>query len=90
MSERDDSQLNYLVTKFDEHAKHVNEELSIIKRGVYGESANKVPGLMDRQTSTETKVAALEKVKDKLVWISVGIGMTVQVIALIIIEIFRK
>lgn len=60
MSEQEKDKLDYLVQKFDEHSSHVREELATIKRGVYGDPDNKVPGLMDRQLEDERRIKVIE------------------------------
>ena len=50
-----------LINKFDEHCEYTKKELGEIKRGVYGDPANKVLGLIDRQEIDERRLALLEE-----------------------------
>lgn len=87
--------LQRIATKLDEHCEYTKTELSTIKRGVYGDPDNKVPGLMDRQLEDERRIKALEESKkqeDQKRKILIGIGTAVvavlQAIGVIIYELF--
>lgn len=67
-----------------EEITEIKQEISIIKRGVYGDPDNKVVGLIDYNKNAHDKIAHLEKkiskletFKSKLVWLVslIGVGM---------------
>jgi hypothetical protein len=84
-----------LVKKFDEHCEYTKKELGEIKRGVYGDPANKVPGLIDRQLNDERRLNNIEEERKKekqtkKIIIAVGtfIFAILQGIAVFIYEVF--
>lgn len=75
--------LERIAAKLDEHCEYTKAELSTIRRGVYGDPENKVPGLMDRQLEDEKRIGELESHNKKedlqkktILWV-VGIVFTV-------------
>lgn len=76
MSDQEHTKIDSLIKKFDQHAEYTREELSQIKRGIYGDPANKVPGLMDRQIEDERRLKLIEEQlkaerirKNTLLWV---------------------
>lgn len=86
-----------LVNKFDEHCEYTKKELAEIKRGVYGDPANKVLGLIDRQTLDEKRLTLLEEEKKKeqlqkktILWVVGILFTTVQAIGIAVWEFLKS
>ena len=86
-----------LVQKFDEHCSYVKTELATIKRGVYGDPDNKVPGLMDRQVEDERRITALEEEQKKqriqkktAMWVLGIVATAVQAVGITIYEFIKS
>lgn len=75
--------------KFDTFARDMREDMATLKRGVYGDPANKVKGLLERQDADEKRMngidGKLEKVDRKLWRIGVMMGAGVAAVDFIII-----
>lgn len=86
-----------LVNKFDEHCEYTKKELGEIKRGVYGDPANKVLGLIDRQEIDERRLRILEEEKQQervqkktILWV-VGILFTaIQAVGIAVWEFLKS
>lgn len=86
-----------LVNKFDEHCEYTKKELGEIKRGVYGDPANKVLGLIDRQEIDERRLSILEQDKKQeqtqkktILWV-IGILFTaVQAVGIAVWEFLKS
>lgn len=60
------SELKQLITK-------LSMEVAEIKRGVYGDEINKVPGLIDTDRSQHLRIKKLENLKNKFFWVASGV-----------------
>lgn len=64
--------VDILIKKFDEFAKETKQELGTIKRGVYGDEANGVKGLIERQNEDEERMDKMERRQYKIgVWLGI-------------------
>lgn len=97
MTDQEQTKLDALIKKFDEHCEYTKKELSEIKRGVYGDPANKVLGLIDRQEIDERRLHILEedkkqeKVQKKTILWVVGILFTaLQAIGIAVWEFLKS
>lgn len=97
MSDQEQTKLmiQNLVNKFDEHCEYTKKELGEIKRGVYGDPANKVIGLIDRQEIDEKRLSSIEEERKKekqlrkiLITVGTVIFAALQGIAVFIYEVF--
>lgn len=64
------------------------EEVSTIKRGVYGDQPNQTPGALSRIAMLEQKVKKLFSDRKKAIWVGsgaiIGVGGLVELIKLIL------
>lgn len=99
MSDQEQTKLmiQNLVTKFDQHCEYVKKELDDIKRGVHGDPANKVPGLIDRQLEDERRIKDIEdKMKEDAVkkktamWIVGILWAGLQAIGILLYELYKS
>lgn len=65
--------MNVFVTNQELVNTSVTNDLSDVKRGVYGDEKNKVVGLLDRQNATEKEVKTIKAKQTKLGRIAAGI-----------------
>jgi hypothetical protein len=86
-----------LINKFDEHCEYTKKELGEIKRGVYGDPANKVLGLIDRQEIDERRLALLEEERKReqlqkktILWVIGIIFTAVQAVGIAVWEFFKS
>lgn len=63
----------------------VEKEVEKINRGMYGDSANHVEGLITRQQKDEDRLTSLEALKKRAVWWGAGFLIGVE----IVIQFFR-
>lgn len=56
------------------------DEIKTIKRGMYGDSANGVKGLIQRQEEDEAKIKKLEGFRNRMIWFGSGIVIGLQAI----------
>lgn len=50
----------------------LSDEVSTVKRGVYGDAANKVPGLIDTDREQHKRIKSLEETRKKALWFAGG------------------
>lgn len=90
MSHEENSKIDALLQKFDSHARETKEELSTIKRGIYGDPLNKVPGLIDTDKDQDRRIKELEEQRKKQKYTMAGIGAAAGVGLPLIIEWVKK
>lgn len=76
MSEPEKAKLDVLLVKMDE----MMIELDTIKRGLYGDQKNKVPGLLERQDRDEQRISSIENKQFKFYAVLTGVFVAVQII----------
>ncbi len=89
MSADERNKIDVLIEKFDRHAKQTAEDLETVKRGIYGDKANKVMGLLDRQDLDEKRIGKLEENQKKAVWWGSGLFVGLQRIWYVIVKWFN-
>lgn len=52
--------------------KRIEDDIHTIKRGVYGDEANGVKGLIETDREQHQRIKKLEEVKSKAVWVVAG------------------
>ena len=73
MSEKENDKLDKILSRMDEHS----EELQTIRRGIYGDKENGVPGLLANDKDQEKRLKSLEEFKKKIVYTVGGITLVV-------------
>lgn len=79
--------------KIDEILKLTQQntnDIAHIKRGLYGDPVNKLPGLIDRQIEDEAEIKKLKDQQSRTLWIVTGFGAAVSVIFNFLKELFWK
>jgi hypothetical protein len=69
--------------------KKTLDEVGSIKRAIYGDGINKVPGLIERQLSDETDIRRLKDSRKKFMWIVAGFVAALQFLREGIINFFK-
>jgi hypothetical protein len=64
----------------EEKLDKILSEVDQIKRGLYGDAVNKVPGLMQDHYELKTDVKKLKDGRKKIMWVSAGFIAAVQAI----------
>lgn len=64
MSDTESNKLDELIGM----VKTMSTEVATIKRGVYGDQANKVPGLIDTDREQHQRIKSLENTRSKFIW----------------------
>ena len=72
--------ISHTLGKIESDMRIMKEELHQVKRGVYGDPANKTPGLIDTDISQHHRIKKLEEVKNKFLWTAGGITAVVSFI----------
>lgn len=70
--------------------KSVRSEVQTIKRGVYGDDDNDVPGLIDHQRNHLERIMSLEETRKKAFWFGTGAIVVLQVLWHFIVDWFKK
>lgn len=52
--------------------KTMSTEVATIKRGVYGDEANQVPGLIHTDREQHKRIKSLEETRKKTIWVAAG------------------
>lgn len=52
--------------------KTMSKKVDTIERGVYGDPANKVPGLIDTDREQHSRIKSLEETRKKALWFAGG------------------
>jgi|ERR1044072_3845414 hypothetical protein len=68
----------------------VSEDMDELKRGLYGDPKNKVPGLIDRQTKTEEDVKKIKTRNARVTWYAAGFVGALNGAIYFIKELFHK
>jgi hypothetical protein len=69
-------EVHELAAQLEKFANETKRDLSVIKRGVYGDPENKVKGLIERQDSDEERIGKIEKRQWKIgVLMAGGVAM---------------
>lgn len=69
--------------------KQIQQDVNSIKRAIYGDEMNKVPGLIDRQIIDEKEIARLKDAKKKFYWIAAGFLMAIQFVREFVVKLFQ-
>jgi hypothetical protein len=64
--------------------------VSSIKRAIYGDKANEVPGLLTRQASDEKRITDLESTKKQAIWWGSGLLVGLQGLIYVIYKYLLK
>lgn len=87
MAEEEKEELKELL---EGHFKRIEDDLSEIKRGLYGDEKNKIPGALDRLTLVEEDVDKIHEVHKKAKWLGAGFIAALQGIGFAVYEFFKK
>lgn len=75
------SERQHIDSRFDQLADYMKKqgtEIAEIKRGVYGDATNKVPGLIDTDKSQHERIKSLEDTRKKVLYWGSGILVTLE------------
>ena len=72
--------LEDFISTQNDHNKKVMDIVYTIKRGLYGDEANLVQGLMERQLDDEKRIRSLELFRNKLIWMSAGAILALEAV----------
>lgn len=64
----------------DQRIDNLSEEVDVVKRGVYGDEKNSVPGLIQNSESQNKRIKVLEEIKKRFVWIAGGVLLVIEAI----------
>lgn len=76
MSDKENDKLDKILSRMDEHS----EELQTIKRGIYGDERNDVPGLLKENKDQEKRIKSLEEYRKKGAYMVAGFTLSWPVI----------
>lgn len=68
----------------------MQQDVSSIKRAVYGDPINQVPGLIERQNKDEAAIQSLKEGRKKLGWVLAGFIAAIQAVYFLFKEIISK
>lgn len=72
------------------HLETQGKAIDKINRGLYGDPDNKLPGLIDRQITDETRILKLERHNDRQKWYLGGIGVAVMIAWEMVGDFFKR
>jgi hypothetical protein len=75
-----------IAKKIDEFQREMREDMSVIKRGVYGDKINGVKGLLERQDHDEERIDKIEKRQWKVGAMMGGFVVAVDIIVMYVKE----
>jgi hypothetical protein len=76
MSDKENDKLDKVLSMLHDHS----EDLETIKRGIYGDKQNGVPGLLQENKDQEERIKKLEELKKKGTYMVAGVTLAWPVI----------